>query len=229
MPDTQGIKPYKTIGGTGESEIVISKSRFLGYCVPVASEAEAQLRIVEFRKKHWEARHVCYAFRIENGPTRSTDDGEPSGTAGAPILNVLAQNEIQNALCAVVRYFGGVLLGTGGLVRAYGRAASEALSAAGTVRMEPCTKIGIALSYAAYAQLEPVLRTLEYPAEAEFAENVKLTCTVPLEREEDFIRAVTDKTGGSAETRVSGRVLCPLESGGRRPDGAHTKRGANGS
>jgi len=229
LPDTQGIKPYNTIAGTGESEIVISKSRFLGYCMPVSSESEAQARIVEIRKKHWDARHVCYAFCIADGPTRSTDDGEPSGTAGAPILNVLTQNEIRNALCAVVRYFGGVLLGTGGLVRAYGRAASCALSAAGPVRMEACAKVGITLSYAAYASLEPVFKALAYPVQAEFAENVKLKCTLPLEQEETFIRTITDRTGGSAAVKTETRLLCPVKLPERREDDTHGKQGANGS
>jgi len=229
LPDTQGIKPYNTIAGAGESEIVISKSRFLGYCIPVSSETEAQACIAGIRKKHWDARHVCYAFCIADGPTRSTDDGEPSGTAGAPILNVLAQNEIQNALCAVVRYFGGVLLGTGGLVRAYGKAASNALSAAVPVRMEVCARLDVTLSYAAYASLEPVFRALHYPAEAEFAENVKLKCTLPLERQESFVKIITDRTGGNAEIAAKAQLLCPVKIPAGREGDTHGKQGANGS
>ena len=131
MPDSQSLKPYQTIQKAGESEIVINKSRFLGYCIPVSSEEEAQEALAQIRKKHYDARHCCYAFRLhEGGIVRSSDDGEPSGTAGAPILGVLLGAGVENVLCAVVRYFGGVLLGTGGLVRAYGKAAGEALAEA---------------------------------------------------------------------------------------------------
>jgi uncharacterized YigZ family protein len=228
LPDSKGIKPYKTIGGAGESEIVISKSRFLGYCIPISSEAEAQERIAEIRKKHWDARHVCYAFRLVGGTTRSADDGEPSGTAGSPILNVLAQGEIENTLCVVVRYFGGVLLGKGGLVRAYGRTASEALENAGVVGVEVCAQIRIMLSYAAYALLEPLLKARGRLTETEFAEDVKLTCIVPCKAKESFLHAVTERTGGRAEARTERYLLCALENSGPQPECTDGKQGANG-
>ncbi len=213
MQDPQSLKPYKTVGETGESEIVISKSRFLGYCRPVRSEDEAALLLAGIRKRHWDARHVCYAFRIadgQSGISRSSDDGEPSGTAGVPILNVLLQNEVENTLCAVVRYFGGVLLGTGGLVRAYGKAASQALQNAGIRDMRVCRTLEVLASYPSYAALEPFLRKAGVSFEAEFTENVTLTCTIPAEEADAFSSAVTDKTDGGVKIRPLGQRLCAL-------------------
>jgi len=213
LQDPQSLKPYKTVGENGESEIVISKSRFLGYCRPVHSEAEAAETLAAIRKQHWDARHVCYAFRIadgQSGISRSSDDGEPSGTAGVPILNVLLHAEAEDALCAVVRYFGGVLLGTGGLVRAYGKAASLALQSAGLYDMRVCQTIEVVASYPGYALLEPLLRKTGVAFEVEFTENVKLTCTVPAEDADAFSAMVTDKTDGGAEIRRLGQSLCAL-------------------
>lgn len=210
MQNTQGVAPYTTVRAAGESEIVISKSRFLGYCFSVSSEAEALERLAEIKKRHWEARHICYAFRLMSGIVRSTDDGEPSGTAGAPILNVLTQNGLENVLCAVVRYFGGVLLGTGGLVRAYGKTASEAVAGAGTLRYRICQRMEIIVSYPSYAVLEPLIKALAYPCGAEFGETVTLLCTIPAEESERFCRTVTDKTDGSAQIELLEQALCAV-------------------
>lgn len=210
MQNTQGVAPYTTVKTAGESEIVISKSRFLGYCFPVSSEAEAAERIAEIKKRHWDARHVCYAFRLLGGVARSTDDGEPSGTAGAPILNVLTQSGLENVLCAVVRYFGGVLLGTGGLVRAYGKTASEAVAHAGTLSYRICQRVSILVSYSSYAVLEPLTKAMAYPCEADFSDTVTLRCTIPVEECERFCRTVTDKTDGSAKLELLEQTLCAV-------------------
>ncbi len=210
MPDSQGLKPYQTIRKAGESEIVISKSRFLGYCIPVSSELEVQETLALLRKKHYDARHCCYAFRLhESGITRSSDDGEPSGTAGAPILSVLAGAGVEDVLCAVVRYFGGVLLGTGGLVRAYGKTASEALEHADVVSMRVCVRIMVTLSYASYHQLEPMIRQSGYPCETAFSEQVVLTLLLPKTESETMIAKMIEKTDGSAQIVLLG---CSLEA-----------------
>ena len=200
MPDSQSLKPYQTIEKAGESEIVISKSRFLGFCIPVSSETEAQEALGQIRKKHYDARHCCYAFRLhEGGIVRSSDDGEPSGTAGAPILGVLSGAGVENVLCAVVRYFGGVLLGTGGLVRAYGKAASEALTQAGTTQIRVCARLQVAVSYSSYHLLEPMLRQKGYPCDAVFTDQVTLTLLLPSEESDALIDMITEKTDGSAQ------------------------------
>lgn len=210
MQDAPGAKPYKTVKETGESEIVISKSRFLGYCIPVSSPEAAAEELEKLRKRHWEARHVCYAFRLCGGVSRSSDDGEPSGTAGAPILNVLMQRGLENVLCAVVRYFGGVLLGTGGLVRAYGKAASEAAQTAGTLDYRVCEQLQFRVSYAAYAALEPLLKTLPRTPEAAFGEDVSLLCTLPAGEADAFLRAAADRTDGGAKLESRERALIAL-------------------
>ena len=192
---------------------MISKSRFLGYCIPVSSETEAQEALAQIRKKHYDARHCCYAFRLhEGGIVRSSDDGEPSGTAGAPILGVLSGAGVENVLCAVVRYFGGVLLGTGGLVRAYGKAASEALAKSGTVQIRVCVRLRVTVSYSSYNLLEPMLRQKGYPCEAAFTDHVALTLLLPAEEGEALIAAITEKTDGSAQIVRLGQSLeeyCP--------------------
>lgn len=186
---------------------MISKSRFLGYCIPVSSEAEAQEALAQIRKRHYDARHCCYAFRLTGGIVRSSDDGEPSGTAGAPILCVLSGADIENVLCAVVRYFGGILLGTGGLVRAYGKAASEALEHAEVVQIRVCSRLSVTVSYSAYQLIEPLVRQNGYHCEAEFAEMVTLTLLMPVEEKDTFLSAITDKTDGSAKIAFLGESL----------------------
>ena len=201
------MKPYQTIRTAGESEIVISKSRFLGYCLPVSSESAAQEALAQIRKKHFDARHCCYALRLTGGIVRSSDDGEPSGTAGAPILGVLAGANVENVLCAVVRYFGGVLLGTGGLVRAYGKAASEALEHAEIVQVRVCSRLSVTVSYSAYQLIEPMIRQKGYPNEAEFTDTVTLTLLLPAEESDALLSAITDKTDGSARIETLGQSL----------------------
>jgi len=194
----------------GESEIVINKSRFLGYCLPVSSEQEAQQVLSQIRKQHYDARHCCYAFRLVAGDiARSSDDGEPSGTAGAPILSVLSGSNLENVLCAVVRYFGGVLLGTGGLVRAYGKAASEALDHAQRVKMQLCARISVDVSYPSYSALEPMIRAKGYDCQSEFGERVMLRFVLPVEEAEGFSSAITERTDGTAMIQTLGEALLP--------------------
>ena len=214
MQDSKGLRPYQTVLKAGESEIVVSKSRFLGYCLPVSSEQEAQQALASIRKQHYDARHCCYALRLaESGIARSSDDGEPSGTAGAPILSVLTGAQLENVLCAVVRYFGGVLLGTGGLVRAYGKAASEAIHAAQIARMRLCERISVEVTYPGYNALEPMLRAKGYDCESEFGEHVRLAFTLPAEESAGFSAAVTEKTDGKANIQLLGEALvaCRIE------------------
>ena len=187
--------------------MIVSKSRFLGYCLPVINEAAAQEALARLRKQHYNARHCCYAYRLLDGIERSSDDGEPSGTAGAPILNVLAGAQTENAMIAVVRYFGGVLLGTGGLARAYGKAASIALQASACVRMRVCAGLGVVMPYSAYSMLEPLIRAKRYPCKAAFGESVSLTLLIPEEEADAFLKVVTEKTYGGASFERLGRSL----------------------
>jgi uncharacterized YigZ family protein len=193
---------------TGESEIVVKKSRFLGYCMPVSDESSAQEEIARIRKIHYDARHCCHAYRLAaSGISRSSDGGEPSGTAGAPILNVLNGAGVENALIAVVRYFGGVLLGTGGLARAYGKAASEALAASEIARMRVCRRMRVALPYPAYSLIEPAVRTKGYRCEADFGERVTLSLLLPEEEADAFCLDIADRSEGRAGIETLEKLL----------------------
>ena len=123
--------------GRGESEVVEKRSSFLGVVEPAESEEEARAVIAQVKKRHRDARHNCWCYRLEKGPERYSDDGEPQGTAGIPMLEVFRKQGVSNAVCVVTRYFGGVLLGTGGLLRAYTQAAKEALEQAGIREVLP--------------------------------------------------------------------------------------------
>ena len=140
---------YNTIISEGQDEIVEKKSRFIGYAVPVSTEDEAYAFVEKIKKKHYDARHNCFAFAIgsENTLLRFSDDGEPQGTAGKPILEVITGNQVVNICIVVTRYFGGTLLGTGGLVRAYTEAAKLALTDAGIHTMQLMQMVSITTNY----------------------------------------------------------------------------------
>ncbi len=179
----------------------MNRSRFLADLFPVETEQEAQERIAEVRKKYYDARHHCYAFRIgpDGRTARSSDDGEPSGTAGMPILHVLTGRDVTNVLIVVTRYFGGILLGTGGLVRAYGGAASDALDAAGTVRMEPCSCYRMELSYSAWAELERKLSRTVRIGEILYTDRVTVPFCFPVSSGNEPLEKVRELLEGKAE------------------------------
>ena len=139
----------KTILDEVVTTLVIEKSKFISYLIPVESKSEASEVLENLRKKHFDATHVCYAYIVNDEVTlyKSSDDGEPSQTAGAPILNVLRKNELSNVLCAVVRYFGGIKLGAGGLTRAYSNSAIEAVNAATLVTLVDAYHYQISFGY----------------------------------------------------------------------------------
>lgn len=173
---------YVGLASAGEAEIVIKKSRFLGFAWPVADADEAEGLIQRLREAHREARHVCFAYRLglEQDVMKSSDDGEPSGTAGRPILEVLLQRGVHGALVAVVRYFGGVLLGAPGLVRAYSQAASRAVDAAGTVVMVPHLRFRAAMPYTLLGRFRHVVGEMGgVEEEAQYGEDVELTVVLP--------------------------------------------------
>ena len=143
------LKKYKTILTQAEAEIVEKKSRFIATVRPVKTEEEAKAFIEEMKKKYWNATHNVFAYQIgeRNELQRFSDDGEPQGTAGMPVLTVLSGEEIKNTVIVVTRYFGGTLLGTGGLVRAYGKAAKEAVLAAGIAEINTFERFSVKCSY----------------------------------------------------------------------------------
>ena len=151
-------KDYKTVLSNAKDEFVEKRSRFIGYCKPVTCEQEAVDFINEKRSEHWNATHNVYAYSLREGNIkRYSDDGEPSGTAGMPCLDVIVKNEIYDVCVVVTRYFGGVLLGTGGLVRAYSHGAKIALDAAKIVMMQNCLVCSARCTYNRYGKVSALV------------------------------------------------------------------------
>ena len=197
---------YLTLGARAEAEFTVSRSRFIGYAAPVTDADAANAFVAEIRAMHREARHNVYAYIVrEPAYSRFSDDGEPQGTAGKPVLDVLKKPELEDACIVVTRYFGGILLGTGGLVRAYSHAAHLAVEAAGIVCMRACAVYALSFSYALY---EPVLQLLPYhravAEDTSFGEAVTLTARLPLENEAAFLTALSERTLGRAEVKRLG-------------------------
>ena len=170
-------KAYTTIDGQAESLLVIHKSKFMGLAVNVETVEAANEVLERIRKQYWDASHNCYAYIIgkENPIEKASDDGEPSGTAGVPMLDVLKKNGLTDILVIVTRYFGGVKLGAGGLVRAYAGAAAETLNAAKVVHYEPCDIYREQIDYDVWAKIEPKLKTAgAFVLKQEFLEKVYL-------------------------------------------------------
>ena len=150
---------YKTVRAAASGELTEKRSRFIGYCKPVSTEEEATAFIASIRSRHWDARHNVYSYSLREGNLRRySDDGEPSGTAGMPVLDVLQKSGITDVCVVVTRYFGGVLLGTGGLVRAYSQAARLGLNAAQVVLMERCACCTLRCSYTHYGKIASLLQ-----------------------------------------------------------------------
>lgn len=151
-------KDYKTVLENASDEFVEKRSRFIGYCKPVKTEQEAIDFINEKRSEHWDATHNVYAYSLREGNIkRYSDDGEPSGTAGMPVLDVIVKNEIIDVVVVVTRYFGGVLLGTGGLVRAYSHGSKIAVEAAKPVIMQNCLVCEARCAYNQYGKVSSLI------------------------------------------------------------------------
>lgn len=193
---------YRTIEREASAEIVEKKSRFIGEIYPVKSEEEALGILESIRKKYWDARHHCWAFIIGEGRTleRCSDDGEPGGTAGKPILEVIRGAELSNVLIVVTRYFGGTLLGTGGLVRAYTAASKEAVSAADIVVKILGYKLKITTDYTGLGKIQYLLAQKRIEIiDSEYADNVALIILISKEAEQGLVRELTEATNAQAK------------------------------
>lgn len=190
---------YKVILSPGCGEIVEKKSRFIANVLSVSSVQEAEEQIAIFQKKYWDARHNCYAFVIGSdfGTTRCSDNGEPSGTAGKPILEVIKGAGVTNVLIIVTRYFGGVLLGTGGLVRAYTQAAQAGLAASLIGEMVYGKRFHLTADYTLVGNIQYYLRQEEIPLENEiYTDKVEYDITVRMEDADRIVDGLTQKTEG---------------------------------
>ena len=177
------MKPYKSVKQCSEAEYTVNRSRFIGRCFPVESEEAALCLLGDIRKKHWDATHNCFAYRIgENAAARFSDDGEPGGTAGLPMMEVLKNRDVTDLCVVVTRYFGGVLLGAGGLVRAYTKGAVIGLDAAKVVVMHPSQTYLLEIDYSQLSRLEHWIKDTPYRLDdRDFAASV--TCQITLKSE----------------------------------------------
>ncbi|MFC7681235.1 YigZ family protein [Paenibacillus sp. GCM10028914] len=195
------LERYKTVRSTGSKEIVIKKSRFIGHIMPVETEEAAVAFIEEIKKKHWNATHNCSAYMIgeRDEIQKQSDDGEPSGTAGKPILEVIRNQGLKNVAIVVTRYFGGIMLGAGGLIRAYTDGAVAAIEAGEAITRVLHREVLVELDYTWLGKVENELRSRNTRmGETLFADKVTLTC-LPEDREKDaFIAWMVDLTQGQS-------------------------------
>lgn len=192
------MNTYKTVRGFAFDELVEKRSRFIGYCKPVKTQDEAIAFINEIKSKHWDARHNVYAYVIrDEGVSRYSDDNEPQGTAGIPVLDSIRKRGITDCVVVVTRYFGGVLLGAGGLVRAYSAAAKLGIDAAGEMEMEMCSVCTLTCSYTMYGKIPAfVARFRGSIDDSDFADEVSIRFHLPEDDLPAFNKALSEESSG---------------------------------
>lgn len=190
---------YKTIARRCEARFIEKKSEFIGYLCPVQTEEQAVAFIEEIRAMHRKATHNCYAYILrENNAARHSDDGEPGGTAGVPIYEVLRKEGLTDVCCVVTRYFGGVLLGAGGLVRAYTKGAKDAVDAAQIKCMAEAVKLAVTVDYGLYGRLAQVFADFDARVEDErFADNVRIVLHIRAENSQKLTNKLVDVCNGA--------------------------------
>lgn len=190
---------YKTIARRCEARFIEKKSEFIGYLCPVQTEEQAVAFIEEIRAMHRKATHNCYAYILrENNAARHSDDGEPGGTAGVPIYEVLRKEGLTDVCCVVTRYFGGVLLGAGGLVRAYTNGAKDAVDAAQIKCMAEAVKLAVTVDYGLYGRLAQVFADFDARVEDErFADNVRIVLHIRAENSQKLTDKLVDVCNGA--------------------------------
>lgn len=199
---------YKTIAKPCEARFIEKKSEFIGYLCPVSTEEQAIAFVEEIRAMHRKATHNCYAYILrENNAARHSDDGEPGGTAGVPIYEVLRKEGLTDVCCVVTRYFGGIMLGAGGLVRAYTKGAKDAVDAAQIKLMAAAEKLNVTVDYSLYGKLPQVF--LEFDARVEnenFADRVTITLYIREEQSEPLKARLVDICNGSVEIEIAEKL-----------------------
>lgn len=196
---------YTTVGDSGSAEILIQKSRFIGHVARAETEQQAIAFIDSIKLLHKTATHNCSAYMIgeHDSIQKANDDGEPSGTAGFPMLEVLKKQGLKDTVVVVTRYYGGIKLGSGGLIRAYGKAVSSALSSVGIVERKMHHLIKTSIDYTWLGKLENEIRQSPFPLDhLEYTEGVDLYIYVPIEKEKEFIEWINGLTNGQAQIRI---------------------------
>ncbi len=196
------LHSYYTVKGHGENEITIERSRFIAHVARVETEEAAQEFIAKIKKQHWDATHNCSAYMIgeNNLIQKANDDGEPSGTAGVPMLEVLKKRDLKDTVVVVTRYFGGIKLGAGGLIRAYGKATSEGLNATGVVERKLMRIIKTKIDYTWLGKVENEVRSSHYQLkEIHYLDAVEVEVYVEEAAKEKFVDWMTELTNGQGE------------------------------
>lgn len=203
---------YKTIKSASSDEFVVKKSRFIGYVRPVKTQEEALAFINEIKSKHWDATHNVYAYTLkEGGIRRFSDDGEPQGTAGIPSLDVLLKEEVVDCCVVVTRYFGGIMLGAGGLVRAYSHGAKIALDAGGIITMSLCKIVKVKSDYNFYGRLVPLIcEEGGIVEDTQFTDNVEVTFRIPEDKVPFFESRLVDVSCGKFHSEVIDEKFCEI-------------------
>lgn len=207
------LPAYRTVKQAGEAKLEINKSLFLAHVSPAATEEAAIAFILEIKKQHKEATHNCSAYVIgQHGQIqKAEDDGEPGGTAGRPILEVINKSEVKDAVIVVTRYFGGIKLGAGGLIRAYTKAAVDGLCAATIVERQLHTRLAIEVNYNLLGTVENQLRLHNYPIEnKEFIHVVKLTVLARKGDEDNLRQLIADCTAAQATIKATGEMYVTI-------------------
>lgn len=203
----------------GEDEFIEKKSRFIGRIWPVETEEEALARIQEMKRKHYDATHNCWAYIIRDGAVRFSDDGEPGGTAGMPMLQVLQREGLFNAVCVVTRYFGGILLGAGGLVRAYTKGAKIAVDAAGKSMKRVWTVLYVPCPYSFYERVRLEAEGFGgIVRKADFGAEVELELLFPEAKTQEFLDRLTGMTAGTVESMEIGQEYRAFPVSGKGRD-----------
>lgn len=197
---------YRTVKNNGSAELTIKRSRFIATVKPVSTEKEATDFINELRQKYWDATHNVYAYIIEeNNIMRYSDDGEPTGTAGMPVLDILKREGLTNLVVVVTRYFGGILLGTGGLVHAYSHSAKAGVAAAQMIDMVLCRELTIKCDYTLLGKIQNEIRKWNIiEGETAYTDSVEIILYIPVGEFEQVKAAVTELTNAAAEFSVGG-------------------------
>ena len=193
------LVPYED----SESEFVEKRSRFISHLWRVETEAEARARIEETKKKYYDARHNCWCYRIGPAIARYSDDGEPQGTAGQPMLKVLEREEVTNVCCVVTRYFGGILLGAGGLTRAYSKGAKDALIASGIAVMGAWARVKVPCTYPLFQRVKLEIESANGVVDdVQYGADVVLAVSLPAEQTEGLQRRLTELSAGGIAVEV---------------------------
>ena len=200
------MEEYLVPTAFGEDEFVEKKSRFIGRAWPVETEEEALAHIARMKKQHYDATHNCWAYVIKDGAVRFSDDGEPGGTAGMPMVQVLQKEQLYNVVCVVTRYFGGILLGAGGLVRAYTKGAKIAIDAAGKSMKRVWSVIYLPIPYTFYERVKLEIAAFDgVIRDTQFGAEVELEILVAQGKAQAFLDRIVDMTAGQAEGMETGQ------------------------